>query len=88
MDWIKIAAAIFGGYVIGNFIIFRQLDATDYWEVIGYIHGLVRGAGSKEKALQNLVEWRNYWMAERPYLSWLIEHFYQHGLYAVDVIYG
>ena len=91
MDWKTVIAAIgtgFGVYVIGSFILFKQLDANDYFEVIGYINGLVRGAGSEERAIELLNNWRDYWLRVRPYLGFLIDHFYNYGLSRIQEEYG
>lgn len=88
--WNKIifASAIgFGAYVIGNLIIFRQLEGVDYWEVRGYINGLVRGSGNRDTAISNLNNWRDYWY-ERAWWKGLVDHFYNHGMSRIEQLYG
>lgn len=76
----KIAAIGFGSYVIGNLLLFKlSLDGMSYWEVRGYINGLVRGAGDYNQALDQLNAWRNYWITESPWAGTLIDHFYNYG---------
>lgn len=74
-------------YVIGSAIIFRQIEAIDYWEVIGYLNGLMRGSGNYATAIANLNNWRNYWLA-RAWWKGLVNHFYNHGLQRIHILYG
>jgi hypothetical protein len=76
----KVAAIGFGSYVIGNLLLFKlSLDGMSYWEVRGYITGIVRGAGDYNQALDQLNAWRNYWLSESPWAGTLIDHFYDYG---------
>ena len=87
-DKIILASAIgFGAYVVGNFIIFRQIEAFDYWEAKGYINGLMRGSGDYTTAIANLNQWRDWWM-ERAWWGGLVDHFYNYGLRRAEELFG
>ena len=86
-DKLILTAAIgFGAYVVGQMIIFRQIEAISYWEVKGYINGLTRGAGSSEEAYRQLNAWYDYW---EPKVWWkgLLDHFYSYGEKRINILY-
>lgn len=76
-----------GAVVVGQLIVFNQLDAYSYLHVRGYIDGLMRGAGSKEEAQAELDAWRSYWI-DKVWWKGLVEHFYNYGLNRIRVLYG
>jgi len=87
--WNKIvlASAIgLGAYVVGQLVVFRQVEAVDYWEAKGYINGLVRGSGDYSTAVTNLAQWRDWWV-ERVWWKGIVEHFYNYGLQRANELY-
>ncbi|RLG13544.1 hypothetical protein DRN69_05445 [Candidatus Pacearchaeota archaeon] len=74
-------------YVLINYIIFSQIEGADYFEVKGYINGLIRGAGSKEKAKELLDEWYNFWVNRKPFMKPVLDHFYNYGLKRIEALY-
>ena len=74
-------------YVVGQLIVFRQIEGMDYWEVRGYINGLVRGSGNYTTAVANMNYWRD-WYSGRAWWGGLVEHFYNYGLQRADEMYG
>ena len=90
MNWDTFAWVGFGGlslYVFGQLILFKQIDAVSYWEARGYINGLVRGSGSYENAIANLDQWKDYWLAQKSWMSFVINNLYNHGVKLVGEIY-
>jgi len=84
----KVVAIVGGAYIIGNYILFSFYKATDYWEVIGYINGMVIGAGSASAASDKLTEWGNAYRAALPELDFLTFHFLDHGTKRIAEVYG
>ncbi len=76
-----------GVYVVGQLIVFRQIEAVDYWEARGYINGLVRGSGDYNTAIANLDSWSAWWI-ERALCKDLVETLYNYGLQRASEIYG
>ncbi len=87
-DNFVLASAIgLGVYVVGQLIVFRQIEAVDYWEARGYINGLIRGSGDYSTAVANLDSWRAWWM-ERAWWKGLVENLYNYGLKRATEFYG
>jgi len=84
---VLVSAIGLGAYVVGQLIVFRQIEGIDYWEVRGYINGLVRGSGNRDAALVNLTQWRDFWMGQ-AWWGGLVDHFYNYGLERIDALYG
>ena len=88
--WNKIifASAIgLGIYVVGQLIVFRQIEAFDYWEARGYINGLVRGSGDYSTAITNLNYWKDWWLGQ-AWWKGLVENLYNYGLQRASEMYG
>jgi len=79
-DLVIITGMGFGAYVVGSYLIFRELEARSYFELIGYINGLIRGAGSKSEAIMKLADWTDYWLNRKPYLRPIILSIWNYGL--------
>jgi len=84
---VLVSAIGLGAYVVGQFVVFRQIEAVDYWQAKGYIDGLVRGSGDYSNAITNLNQWKDWWMG-RAWLKWIVEHFYNYGLTRASELYG
>lgn len=85
----KAAALGFGTYVVGQYILFRSLDAKGYFEVESYLHGLVRGSGDSTTATQNLNNWYNYWLTHKGFFpQFLLDNLYDHGIWAIEEMYS
>ena len=84
---ILVSAIGLGAYVVGQLIVFRQIEGVDYWEVRGYINGLVRGSGDYNTAVSNLNYWRDWWTG-KAWWNWPVSHFYNYGLQRADELYG
>lgn len=77
-----------GGYIAVNALVFYpSIGAVDYFEAMGYINGLVRGAGSKAAAQTKLNEWKTYWMGEHSWAKPIIAYFYENGLKRIAKLY-
>jgi len=91
MNWNTVAWVGFiglGTYVFGQAILFKwQLGAVDYWDVRGYINGIVKGAGNYIYAVTALKDWRDYWLSKGS-LYTLVNHFYNYGLKRAQILYG
>ena len=86
-DKIVLVSAIgLGVYVVGQFIVFRQIEAVDYWEVRGYINGLIRGSGDRDTAISNLTYWRDWWKG-KAWWNWPVDHFFDYGMSRIDELY-
>jgi len=77
-----------GGWIVLNFITFYpSVEAVDYFEVTGYLNGLVRAAGNKAAALQKLDEWWLYHVDRAPWAGVIIKHFYNYGVNRAKALY-
>jgi hypothetical protein len=65
-----------------------SLDARNQWEMMGYLNGLIRGAGNAADAMLRLTDWEQYWIEQRPELIDVIEEWYDYGRSRVTVLYG
>ena len=63
------------------------LEAHDKWEMLGYINGLMRGAGSYNNAIDQIVNWKDYWLDARPELTDVITEWYHYGQQRADALY-
>jgi len=88
MDVWKIATIGLGTYVFGQLLLFKtSVDAMDYWDVRGYLNGLVRGSGSREVASGNLNAWRNYWLQQSGWAKPIIDSLYSYGAGRINAMY-
>jgi hypothetical protein len=85
-DVAKVGLGLLIGYVGSQYILYSQFDATSWDDAKGYIYGLVRGAGSRERALANLEFWKNYWLKEKPHMEFWINELYKIGLKQVALV--
>ncbi len=75
-----------GAVVVGQLIVFNQLDAYSYLHVRGYIDGLMRAAGSELEAQAELDAWRSYWI-NKVWWKGLVDHFYKYGEGRINALY-
>lgn len=88
MKSIEVAVIGVGGYVALNALIFYpSVGGVDYFEVTGYLNGLVRGAGSKEAAQAKLSEWVSYWTDKNPWAGFIINYFKGYAEKRITAIY-
>ena len=66
----------------------NKLEANNIHELMGYLHGLIRGAGTEEAAKERLSEWRDYWIKLRPELANCIQYWYNYGISKIKEIIG
>ncbi len=76
-----------GAVIVGQLIVFNQLDAYSYLHVRGYIDGLMRASGDGATAQAELDAWRSYWI-DKVWWKGLVDHFYNYGLNRIGVLYG
>lgn len=77
-----------GAYILGQYAVFRAIDAVDYWDARGYVNGLVKGAGNSTAAMSALTAWKNYWIQRKSYMAFVINPLYNYGLQRIKEIYG
>ena len=98
MNWTDVA--IGAGIGLGTYALVRLftpyygsfwtmgVQARTFEELQGYLHGLIRGSGSRSNAIKNLEAWRDYWQRYAPKWSkWIIDYWYKYGLKMIDKIY-
>ena len=89
-----VAIAGVGGYYAyiylkeGGIRDMNLLGASNESELMGYLNGLVRGAGSFINAQVELDEWKTYWVNLHPKLVHVIQTYYNKGVANARVVYG
>lgn len=90
---IGIGLLAFGGYLSYEYLKknglkdMATLQSHDQWELMGYINGLIRGAGSYENAIQSILDWKNYWINANPEITDVIVEWYHYGQQRADLLY-